>query len=375
MFLSKISKCVALVSFVFITFVSLTIPLNVNALDTIKPDDSGNVNTSEPKTNLTVAGSQVDISGKTNKDLIVAGGNVSITGDIERNLIAAGGNLNIQSKKIGATVRIAGGNINLKNTVIEEDLVVAGGTLVLSNVQVKGDMYIAGGNLDITNSSFLGSANVRYGTYKGDDLANVVKGKLDAVQNPKLKDTEKYEYGNARSKNAWDIFWPADLGILYGLILLLLFLSSKKALSRFEDIKLDSKFWINMLIGFAVVALAPAIFLLSILILGFTFTGSLLTLVYSMFSLVTAFLPFYIAKLLINSLNVKTTVVITSFIVWFVLLVNSILSNVFPVFWIVSFLAFFVHLSAFGYIINHIIKAINKSFEPKKVDSLESIEP
>jgi lipopolysaccharide assembly outer membrane protein LptD (OstA) len=119
MFSQKISKFVALIFMVFITLVCLTTSLNVNALDTIKPDNSGNVNNSEPKTNLTVAGSQVDISGKTNKDLIVAGGNVSITGDIERNLIAAGGNLNIQSKKIGATVRIAGGNINLKNTVIE----------------------------------------------------------------------------------------------------------------------------------------------------------------------------------------------------------------------------------------------------------------
>jgi hypothetical protein len=367
--LSKISKCVALVWFIFIIFASLTTTLNVLALDFVKPDAAGNVNVSDPKTNLTVSGGQVDVSSKTSKDLIAAGSNVSIAGEVERNLIAAGGNLNIQSPKIGATVRIAGGNINLKNTVIEEDLVVAGGTVTLTNVQVKGDTYMASGNLNVTNSSFLGSANVRYGMYTGDDLSKVVKGKLDSAQNSKLIDTEKYE--EDKNKNAWDIFWPADLGILYGLILLLVFLSSKKALGRFEDVKFDSRFWLNMLIGFAAIFLTPAIFLFSILILGFTFTGSLLTLVYSMFSLAIAFLPFYIAKLLINTFKVRTTVVITSFIVWFLLFINSILSNVFPIFWIVSLLAFLVHLSTFGYIINHILSITNAYFNTKNTEDTE----
>jgi hypothetical protein len=360
MFSFKISKLVTIIFVVFIVLVSLATSLNA----------IGNVNVSQPKTNLTVAGNQVDIFSKTSKDLIAAGGNVTIMGDIERNLIASAGNLSIQSKNIGASVRIVGGNINLKDTIISEDLVVAGGTVTMSNVQVKGDTYFAGGNLDITNSNFLGSANVRYGTYKGDNLDNMVLGKLDVAENPKLKDNVNAKYGED-SHNIWEVFWPGHIGVLYGLILLLIFLSNKKALDRFEDIKWNSKFWIDMLVGFAFLVLTPAIFLLSILLLGFSLTGSLWMLVYAIFFLSSVFLPFYLAKLLINSFKIRNTVVITSFIVWFVLLVNAILSNVIPIFWIISLLAFLVNLSAFGYITNHILRIINNYFEPKQVETIE----
>jgi hypothetical protein len=370
-FTPKIPKFASLVFIIFITLVSQTTSFSVSALDFVNPDSTGNVNVSEPKTNLTVAGNQVDISSKTSKDLIVAGGNVTITGDVERNLIASAGNLNIKSKIIGATVRIAGGNINLKNTIIEEDLVVAGGTVTLSNVQVKGDLYFAGGNLDITNSVFLGSANIRYGTYKGDKLENMVFGKIDAVENPKFKDNEQRKY-KENNNNIWNVFWPSQLGILYGLAILFIFLSNKKALGRFEDINWNSKFWMDMLIGFAFLVLTPAVFLISILLLGFTLTSSLLTLVYSIFFLSSVFLPFYLAKLIINGFKFQASIVITSFVIWFALFVNSILTNVVPIFWIVSFIAFLINLSAFGYIVNHIIRIINQTFDPKQTTLIES---
>jgi hypothetical protein len=377
--LSKISKYILIICFIFVTFVTSTNYPKVNALDYVMPDNAGNVNVSQPKTNLTVGGNQVDISSSVSKDLIASGGNVSITGDIERNLIVAGGNLNVQSKKIGASVRVLGGNINLKNTVIEEDLVVVAGTLILSNVEVKGGIYFIGGNLDITNSTFLGSANIRYGTYKGDKLENMVFGNLDVVQNPKLKDKDQSQYEQNRKNSIWNIFWSGQLSVLYGLILLLIFLSSKKALNRFEDINWNSKFWMDMLIGFAFLVVTPAVFLFSILLLGFTFTGSLLTLVYSLFFLSSVFLPFYLAKLIINTTKRKANVTVTSLLIWFVLLVDSMLSNIFPILWIIGFLAFLVNLSAFGYIINHIIVAINKYFdpknEPKKVEVVELTEP
>jgi hypothetical protein len=366
MFFPKIFKSVALIFIVFVTVICLTTSLNATALEFVTPDDRGNVKVSLPKTNLSVAGNQVDISSKTSKDLIAAGGNVTITGDVERNLIASAGNLNIQSKNIGASVRIAGGNISLKDTVIAEDLIVAGGTLSLSNVQVKGDTYFAGGTLDITNSNFVGSLDASYGNYNGDNLDNMVLGKLNAYENAKLKDEVK-SYRN----NIWEVFWPGQIGVLYGLILLLIFLSNKKALGRFEDIGWNSKFWVDMLVGFAFLILTPAVFVFSIVLLGFTFTGSLWMMIYSILFLSTVFLPIYIAKLLKNSFKVKTTVVITSFIVWFVLLVNAMLSNVIPIFWIISLLAFLVNLSAFGYIINHILRIINKSFEPKQAEAVE----
>jgi hypothetical protein len=370
MFSQKIFKFIALIFIVFITLVCLTTSLNVSSLEFVTPDDSGNIKVSTPKTNLTVAGNQLDIESKTSKDLIAAGSNVTITGDVERNLIASAGNLNIQSKNVGASVRVAGGNISLKNTIIEEDLIVAGGMLSLSNVQVKGDLYFAGGTLDITNSKILGNAAVRYGTYKGDNLDNMVTGNFNAAQNTKLKDEDK-----SYNKSIWYIFWPGHLGALYGLIILLLFLHNKKALNRFEDIRWNKKFWIDMLIGFAFLVLTPFVFVLSILIFGFTLTGSLWTLIYSILFLSTAFLPFYLAKLIINSSKDKSSVVVTSLVIWFALIIDAMLSNIFPILWIISCLAFLINLSAFGYIINHIISFINKYFEPKKAIDLEPFEP
>ncbi len=367
MSLQKISTFVAVFLIVFVTLIFSTTRLNVTALEFVTPDDSGNVNVSEPKTNLSVAGNQVQVVSKTSKDLIAGGSNVVITGDVERNLIASAGNLNVQSPIIGASVRVAGGNITLKNTVIGEDLVVAAGTLNLSNVQVKGDIYFAGGTLNITNSQFLGNANVRYGTYQGDSLRGMVVGTLNAVENPRLKDEEK-NY----NKGIWDVFWPGQLGVLYGLILLLLFLHNKKALGRFQDIKWNSKFWYDMLIGFAFLVLSSLVFVLSVLILGFTLTGSLWMLIYSILFLSTAFLPFYLAKLIISSFKLQIPMVITSFAIWFVLLVNSMLSNVIPILWIISLLAFLVNVAAFGYIIRNILRFINKSFEPKEAKIVES---
>ena len=343
---------------IFISFIFLIAGNSAYAMDFVEPDNTGNVNITESKTNLTLAGSQVNINADTKKDLIAGGSNITVNGDIERNLIAVGGNLNIQSNKIGASVRIIGGNINIQNTVIEEDLVVAGGTVNLSNVTVKGNVYSGTSNLNVKNSKFLGDANVSYGTYSGENLSEITTGKLNVSVQEKI--AQKAE--SSKNKNNW--FNPFNLvgylGILLGLVIILIYLRSKKAL-YFSDIRLTSKLWIDALIGLGVLFVLPIIFVVSIFVLGFTFTWSVWMFALNLFYMSLAFAPLFLANLLLNSTKLKLNIILFSLLIWLGMVLISVLTSLFFPFGIFSLVVYLFQLSAFGYILRNGFSLINRN--------------
>ncbi|MFH0852759.1 MAG: polymer-forming cytoskeletal protein [bacterium] len=127
-----------------------------------------------------LAGGTIDISGDVGDDLRAAGGNVTLSGKVGGELLAAAGQLTIgSSAQIQGESHLAGGNIVVDGR-LDKNLVVRGGTIVINGIINGNVKIIASDSLSLGSGAVI-KGNLEYSAPKEATIASGAKigGKTD----------------------------------------------------------------------------------------------------------------------------------------------------------------------------------------------------
>ena len=311
------------------------------AADVVEPDNSGVITIGEAKTNLIVAGSEVTINENVSKDLVTAGGNIKVNTNVERsaniaggqidinsesigvNANIAGGEININTQNIGANARITGGTVEMNGATIEEDLFIAAGSTSLIDTTVKGNVYLGTGDLFLEGVTIEGDIEGGYETLaeNSQTLDDSVQGAVNITQSEPREDEDKS--GN----NFGRIFWPAQIGLLVGLVILLVWMK-RFGVEKFKRMTFSAKdLGMQFLIGISTLILVPIVFIITAFLGLFTLTGSITALIYIYYGLMAIFVPVYLAHIAKDLFKLKTSILTLSLIVFVTFLATHLISS------------------------------------------------
>lgn len=155
--------------------------------------NSETIGTDQNPKNAYIAGSNLTIDAKVQKDLNIAGSNLTINGSVENNLMAAANVVTVKGS-VGDSLRVAGADISIDNT-IGGDALIAGNNITLSEKsKVDGDLLAVGNRIELKGTvlgavKMIGSNVIISGKVTGDvylrDVQNLTITK-DAVISGKL---------------------------------------------------------------------------------------------------------------------------------------------------------------------------------------------
>ena len=343
-----------------LTFTSLLSP-NAEAAKFLSGDEKNqDVKIEATNENVYAAGQNVIANQNVAKDLILAGGKIEVNAIVGRSIIAAGGEVNINSKRVSGPVRVAGNKVVIKGNFSEE-VMVAAEEVVIQDARIQGDLIIATNKLTIENSNIIGNAKISYSEGKGD-FNSQIKGD---------KQIQKVEVSDSRMAYIWDVL-ATQLSVIVFLLVAYFSLKNRNAL-ELTDIKFNSKFFINALIGLGIIVLTLPVLVITLFAQLYNLTIPLAIIIYLSFILTSFYFPIYLANLLKNQFNLSWKfkyIIIASY------LLVSILS-VIPVINAISYLIFFILLASnFGYLIRKLFSTIKgeKNVENKvKVDPKDAL--
>jgi hypothetical protein len=302
----------------------------------------GEVRVDQPTSNLYVAGDEVIINTPIQKDLVAAGGRLDITGSVERNAIVAGGQVNINTDRIGASLRVAGGQVNITG-IINEDLVVAGGQVNITGATINGDLVVVAGDLKITDSIVNGNFYGSYDKYSGQELSSFVAGQIN-IQD--IKTETKNEVDGKKLAFGFELY--SQISAIAGLIFFLFILSRRNRLS-IPSIHLDKLFALDFAIAAGVI---------SVTILGcfsaivfFQIVIPVVLIMASIFTLSWLFLPVYMGNFAKNVFKLRAGTWILVILVYVLLVLLKILIYLVPVFGVLNFFVWLFGMANFGFII------------------------
>lgn len=195
------------------------------------------------------------------EDLIAAGGEIDISGEITDDLIAAGGRLqHRRGSVVGGYAILAGGLIDLEGR-IDGNLKAAAGRIRISG-EIKGDVDLSAGKISVQPGARIGG-RLTYRSRKEAEIAPdaVIEG---GVQR--------------REAKIFDISLPTIIGIAFAVWLVVLLGMSILAAVLHAAVPelpagaaetLRSRFWVSLLLGFALLVTTPvAVSLLFSTLLG-----------------------------------------------------------------------------------------------------------
>lgn len=230
------------------------------------------------------AAGKVLITGTVSEDAMLAGGNVDILGPIAEDVRAAAGQL-VLGSVVGGEAILFGGTVQvLENSIIGGDLVLGGGEVtfagdaeqdarlygekIVFSGSVRGDVYIAGEQVSIEEGAFIGGT-LRYpeGTFITIAEEATIVGEVEVTERI-VRDVEE---GIVTGLLILAGFFVVTKVLSTLIAALVLGLNFPKFTSGFAELGL-SQFWRNLLIGFALLVLAPILGLLLLM----TFVGWLL---------------------------------------------------------------------------------------------------
>jgi hypothetical protein len=313
-------------------------------------------------------GGNVKILGNINGDLIVGGGRVEISGKVSQDVIAAGGEVNVLGE-VGDDLRVGGGTVKIDG-IVKDAVNVAGGTVIFtSKAQIGGDIAAAGGTIEVdgvANKNLSagagtitifgrigGNVNVSAASLRLADTAEV-RGSLDATTQSKVLRAEgakilgPFTEKRVKLQSATvmaEVMKVALslLGLLaVGLILILIYKN------RAKDFAIQSiaSFWKSLGLGAAVMIIAPAAIIISML----TIIGLPLALISALMFGIAIYVAQIVAGLALGTLifkigNVKREVnIFLAFLAGMITL--KLLMAVPYIGWLVSFVAILWGLGA-----------------------------
>lgn len=279
---------------------------------------------SEEKTvadNLYVGAGDITIGGTVSGDAIAAGGSLAVSGRVRDDLTLAGGDITVLAP-VGGDARVAGGNIVFEKSTVGGDLIIAGGTIkVLSNSTAGGDVIISGGAVTFSGigakgARFVGGQVTVDGTIHGDVFIDggqkIVLGENARIDGNLVYRSEKKDVLEVREGavvkgtttfekrempiNRGDVAkgFAAFFGIISFIKFVTLLVAGVLAVLVFRQFSLGmanevlARPWRNLLLGFAVLVLAPvAAIILFVTVLG-AYVGALLFAAYALLLMVVS---------------------------------------------------------------------------------------
>lgn len=306
------------------------IPSFAFAIETKKPDDSGNLNiekSSNPR-NLYSFASNLTIDSVVYGDLVVGGNIVDVNNTVEQSAFIAGSTINLKGN-VGQNARVFGNVITISG-IVYGDLIVAGNSIVISDsTQIYGDLFVAGSAVSSFPNLVKGKTDIRGSIVKIDgnyqDNVNIKASKsltlkstailekdlvykspnnLVAENGSKIKGQTFY---TPMPKNDWKANWnqialqSKVLSIIMVLVvgLILVYLLPKKSLSLSEIV--GNHFWKSLGIGF----LALILPVIAMFVLFATFVGALAGLILLVFYIVALSLSAIYGGIILGSLITK----------------------------------------------------------------------
>jgi hypothetical protein len=315
--------------------------------------------------NLYVAGSIVTVESNVRKDLVVAGSQVTVEGSVERNLNAAGGQVTIESDQILGTARVIAGEVTLSDVTIQEDLIIFGGEVTLEDVTIAGDLVSYTGSLTVNDSSIRGDALVSFSEYSGDTLEDIVEGELDIQEGEAT--VEREVSAGERVIGVLGYALRGEISVIVATLFFVWFLGKRNRLG-ISTISFNTRFFLDFLIGLALVVLPVIIFIISGLVaiipfIGvisfFNVVGVVTAMIYLFVILSSLFSVIYMANLFRNSfkltLSARNMVLIT-LLVWFIL---SLLGYIPIIGWLFPLALGLIGLANVGFLVRTLNQAID----------------
>ncbi len=247
--------------------------------------------------NIYCAGGSIAISENASNDIVAAGGNIVITGSAGNEVLAAGGSI-LLSGKTGGDARVAGGSITIADEIGGEAVIAGGKIDLLPKALIKSDLIAASGDIRI-EGTVAGGARITGGKVFINGTMNkdadikareliigknaVIKGNLryEAPQEARIEQgavitgekifmRKEFKAPQAMFAKVLWVLWLVKLIATMAAALVIYFVLPEKTI-ELTALALN-RFGHELLSGFIVLLVIPAV----ILLLFITVIGSLL---------------------------------------------------------------------------------------------------
>ncbi len=349
----------------FPVFVVLFLAPNL-IVSAVEFDSGDTLNINKESTNLHVAGSNITVNSKINKDLVAASGNLSVLGNtVGRNMNLAGGTINVNDVNVFGTSRIAGGQIQITGN-FNEDLLIFGGQVNIVDAKIAGDLVIYAGDVTVEGATTVdGKLYGGWDEYKGLEPSTFVAGEImiDQGKDVDVKvDADQISNGFGVLSFILSIY--KEITSIIGLILILIILGRRNR-THIPSVKADSNAAIDFAIGALSGILVPVIAGL-IMVFFFPAIFPLLMIFIGLLILSSLFMPVYVGNMLKNTFNIEMKTRNVIIITYIAFLFINMLSAIPFIGFIFNLLIFVLATMNFGFILKKIRLAFSLLLLPRK---------